>query len=97
MSIGDENFGSNKTATRPFVEELRTLAHWLSRGHLGCANIIKYFDTKVSYDLKNIHQMLAEDYPMVKFMSGALQGNGNYKGVTDSLIEYMEMVNISKK
>ena len=80
-----------------FVQELRTLAQWLSRGHMGSPNLIKYFDSKVSYDLKNTHKLLAEDYPMVRFMSGALQGSGNYKEVSKSLVEYMELVNSIKK
>ena len=99
--IGINNTASAEVTDKDesFVQELRTLAQWLSRGRItdSITNLTKYFDAKVSYDLKNTHNLLAKDYPMVRFMSGALQGSGNYKEVSKSLVEYMELVNSIKK
>jgi len=60
-------------------------------------NLYPYFTSKVSYTLKNIPHMLSHDYPMVRFMGGALDGSGNYKDSMKNLIEYMELVNSTKK
>jgi hypothetical protein len=41
--------------------------------------------------------MLSEDYPMVRFMGGVMEGSGNYTDPMKNLVEYMELVNSSKK
>jgi len=60
-------------------------------------NLYSYFTSKVSYTLKNIPHMLSQDYPMVRFMGGALDGSGSYTNSMENLIEYMELVNSTKK
>ena len=60
-------------------------------------NLYSYFTSKVSYALKNIPHMLSQDYPMVRFMGGALDGSGSYTNSMENLIEYMELVNSTKK
>jgi len=60
-------------------------------------NLYSYFTSKVSYTLKNIPYMLSKEYPMVRFMGGALDGSGNYKDSMKNLIEYMELINTTKK
>ena len=60
-------------------------------------NLYSYFTSKVSYTLKNIPHMLSQEYPMVRFMGGALDGSGSYTNSMENLIEYMELVNSTKK
>ena len=60
-------------------------------------NLYSYFTSKVSYTLKNIPHMLSQEYPMVRFMGGALDGSGSYTKSMENLIEYMELVNSTKK
>jgi hypothetical protein len=60
-------------------------------------NLYSNFTSKVSYTLKNIPHMLSQDYPMVRFMGGALDGSGSYTKSMENLIEYMELVNSTKK
>ena len=60
-------------------------------------DVYSYFTSKVSYTLKNVHYMLLQAYPMVRFMSNALEGSGNYTDSMKNLVEYMELVNSSKK
>ena len=60
-------------------------------------NLYSYFTSKVSYTLKNIPHMLSQEYPMVRFMGSALDGSGSYTKSMENLIEYMELVNSSKK
>ena len=60
-------------------------------------NLYSYFTSKVSYTLKNIPHMLSQDYPMVRFMGSALDGSGSYTNSMENLIEYMELVNSTKK
>ena len=60
-------------------------------------NLYSYFTSKVSYTLKNIPHMLSQDYPMVRFMGNALDGSGSYTNSMENLIEYMELVNSTKK
>ena len=60
-------------------------------------NLYSYFTSKVSYTLKNIPYMLSQEYPMVRFMGSALDGSGSYTNSMDNLIEYMELVNSTKK
>jgi hypothetical protein len=60
-------------------------------------NLYSYFTSKVSYTLKNIPHMLSQEYPMVRFMGSALDGSGSYTNSMENLIEYMELVNSTKK
>ena len=60
-------------------------------------NLYSYFTSKVSYTLKNIPHMLSQDYPMVRFMGSALDGSGSYTKSMENLIEYMELINSTKK
>ena len=60
-------------------------------------NLYSYFTSKVSYTLKNIPHMLSQEYPMVRFMGSALDGSGSYTKSMENLIEYMELVNSTKK
>lgn len=60
-------------------------------------NLYSYFTSKVSYTLKNIPHMLSQEYPMVRFMGNALDGSGSYTNSMENLIEYMELVNSTKK
>ena len=60
-------------------------------------NLYSNFTSKVSYTLKNIPHMLSQDYPMVRFMGSALDGSGSYTKSMENLIEYMELVNSTKK
>lgn len=58
-------------------------------------NLMSYFSTKVSYELKNTRKMLSVDYPMTRFMGGALEGSGNYTDSMKNLVDYMELINSS--
>ena len=96
--------GINNTASSEITEEddslvddLRMVAQWLSRGSMDSPSLTKYFDSKVSYDLKDTRYMLSKEYPMVRFMGGALGDTGNWKDSMKNLVEYMELVNSTKK
>lgn len=97
--IGINNTASSEITDEDnsLVDDLRSIAQFLSRGRIDSPNLIKYFDSKVSYDLKNTRKMLSEDYPMTRFMGGAMEGSGNYDDAMKNLVEYMELVNSSNK
>ena len=60
-------------------------------------SLTSYFACKVSYELKNIYSMLSKEYPMVRYMGNALDGSGNYTNAMNNLVEYMELINSTKK
>ena len=60
-------------------------------------SLTSYFACKVSYELKSIYKMLSKEYPMVRYMGNALEGSGNYANAMNNLVEYMELVNSTKK
>ena len=41
--------------------------------------------------------MLSKEYPMVRYMGNALEGSGNYANAMNNLVEYMELINSTKK
>ena len=60
-------------------------------------SLTSHFACKVSYELKSIYKMLSKEYPMVRYMGNALEGSGNYANAMNNLVEYMELVNSTKK
>ena len=97
--IGINNTASSEITDKDnsLVDDLRMIAQFLSRGRIDSPNLLKYFDSKVSYDLKDTCKMLSEEYPMTRFMGGALGDTGNWKDSMKDLVEYMELVNSTKK
>lgn len=77
------------------AHSFETFARWVN--NYCDKDVYSYFTSKVSYTLKNVHYMLLQAYPMVRFMSNALEGSGNYTDSMKNLVEYMELVNSSKK
>ena len=76
------------------VHTFETFARWAN--NYCDRDVYSYFTSKVSYTLKNVHYMLLQEYPMVRFMSNALEGSGNYTDSMKNLVEYMELVNSNK-
>lgn len=78
-----------------FANDFQNFARYARR--FNDNGLTSYFDCKVSYELKSIYKMLSKEYPMVRYMENALEGSGNYANAMNNLVEYMELVNSTKK
>ena len=95
ISINRKSLNNISDVDSAFASDFESFARCARSFSFNDHNLMSYFSTKVSYELKNTRKMLSVDYPMTRFMGGALEGSGNYTDSMKNLVDYMELINSS--
>ena len=95
ISINRKSLNNISDVDNGFASDFESFARCARSFSFNDHNLMSYFSTKVSYELKNTRKMLSVDYPMTRFMGGALEGSGNYTDSMKNLVDYMELINSS--